>query len=116
MMVPMAEVTMFERQMTEPEHEVAVAGLEHQTALAEVPEVSRLEPWDMSELGWKTTVAEVPEVPWLERPRLPNEPTVVELESVVSQVQLRPSVPWEMAKPEAAVTCLRNLRCHPQCR
>jgi hypothetical protein len=51
MMVPVAEVTMFERHMTEPEHEVAIAELEHQTALAEVPEVSRLEPWDMSELG-----------------------------------------------------------------
>jgi hypothetical protein len=51
MMVPVAELTMFERQMTEPEHEVAIAELEHQTALAEVPEVSRLEPWDMSELG-----------------------------------------------------------------
>jgi hypothetical protein len=51
MMVPVAEVTMFERHMTEPEHEVAIAELEHQTALAEVPKVSRLEPWDMSELG-----------------------------------------------------------------
>ena len=51
MMVHPAEVTMFERHMTEPEHEVAIAELEHQTALAEVPEVSRLEPWDMSELG-----------------------------------------------------------------
>jgi hypothetical protein len=49
--VPGAEVTMFERRMTEPEHEVAVAELEHQTALAEVPEVSWLELWDMSELG-----------------------------------------------------------------
>jgi hypothetical protein len=51
MMVPVAEVTMFERHMTEPEHEVAIAELEHQTALAEAREVSLLEPWDMSELG-----------------------------------------------------------------
>jgi hypothetical protein len=52
MMVPVAEVAMFKRHhMTEPEHDVAVAKLEHETALAEVPEVSRLEPWDMSELG-----------------------------------------------------------------
>jgi hypothetical protein len=70
MMVPVAEVTMFERHMTEPEHEVAIAKLEHQTALAEVPEVTRLE-----------------------RPRLSKEATVVELEPVVSQVHLRPSVP-----------------------
>jgi hypothetical protein len=51
MMVPAAELTMLERHMAEPEHDIAVAELEHQTALAEVPEVSRLEPWDMSELG-----------------------------------------------------------------
>jgi hypothetical protein len=69
MMVPVAEVTMFERHMTEPEHEVAIAELEHQTALAEVPEVPRLE-----------------------RPRLPNEAAVVELEAVVSHVQLRAGV------------------------
>jgi hypothetical protein len=42
MMVPVAEVTMSERHMTEPENEIAVAELEHETALAEVPEVSRL--------------------------------------------------------------------------
>jgi hypothetical protein len=70
MIVPLAEVTMFERHMTESEHEVAVAELEHQTALAEVPEVPRLE-----------------------RPRLPNEAPVVELAAVVSHVQLRPGVP-----------------------
>jgi len=93
MMMPLAEVTMFERHMAESEHEVAVAELEHQTALAEVAEVSRLEPWDMSELGRETTMAEVPEEPRLERPRLPNEATVVELQPVVSQVQLRHRVP-----------------------
>jgi hypothetical protein len=38
-------------------------------------------------------VVEVPEVPRLERPRLSNEATVVELEALVSQVQLRPDVP-----------------------
>jgi hypothetical protein len=48
--VPVAEVTMFERHMTEPEHEVAIAELEHQTASAEVPEMPRLEVWAMSEL------------------------------------------------------------------
>ena len=42
MMVPVAEVTMFEWHMTEPEHGGAVAELEHETALAKVPEVSRL--------------------------------------------------------------------------
>ena len=92
-MVPVAEVTMFERHMTEPEHDVAVAELEHQTALAEVPEVPRLEVWGMSELECETMVVEVPEVPRLERPRLSNEATVVELEALVSQVQLRPDVP-----------------------
>jgi hypothetical protein len=51
MMVPAAEVTMFERHMTEPEHDITIAELEHQTALGEVPEVSRLEPRDMTELG-----------------------------------------------------------------
>ena len=69
-MVPVAEVTMFERHMTEPEHDVAVAELEHQTALAEVPEVTRLE-----------------------RTMLSKGATVVELEAMVAQVQLRASVP-----------------------
>ena len=51
MMVPVAELAMLERHMAEPEHDIAVAELEHKTALAEMPEVSRLEPWDMSEFG-----------------------------------------------------------------
>ena len=93
MMVPVAEVTMFERHMTEPEHEVAIAELEHQTALAEVPEISRLEPWDVSELGRKTTVAEVPEVARLERTMLSKDATVVDLEAMLSQVQLRAGMP-----------------------
>jgi hypothetical protein len=84
MLVPVAEVTMFERHMTEPEHDIAIAELEHQPALAEVPEVSRLEPWEMSE---------VPEVPRLERTILSKDATVVELEPVMSQVQLRRGVP-----------------------
>jgi hypothetical protein len=61
-MVPAAEATVLEmRHMTEPEHHVAVAKLEHQTALAKVTEVSRLEPWGLSELACKTTVVEVPQ-------------------------------------------------------
>ena len=63
MMMRVAEVTVLERHVTGPEHEFTVAELEHQTGLGEVPEVSRLEVWDMSELGCKTTAAEVPEVP-----------------------------------------------------
>jgi hypothetical protein len=114
MMVPVAEVMMLEpRRMAEPEHDVAVAELEHETALAEM---SRFEMWDMSELECETAVAEVPEVPRLERSRLPKEATVVELESVVSQVQLRASLPREMAKTETAVTCLGWLRRHCQRR
>jgi hypothetical protein len=85
MMVPVAELMMLEmRHMAEPEHEVAVAEFEQQTALAEVAEVSRLEVWDMSELECETTVAEVPEVPRLEGPRLSQEAPVVELEAMVS--------------------------------
>jgi hypothetical protein len=38
-------------------------------------------------------VVEVSEVPGLERPRLPDEAAVVELEAVVAQVQLRASMP-----------------------
>jgi hypothetical protein len=79
MMVPLAEVMMFERHITESEHEVAIAELEHQPALAEVPKVSRLEPWDMSELEYGTTVGEVPEVPRLERTMLSKDATVVNL-------------------------------------
>jgi hypothetical protein len=117
MMVPVAEVTTLEmRHMTEPEHEVAIAELEHQTALAEVPEVSRLEPWDVSELGRKTTVAEVPQVTRLERTMPSEDATVVELEAMVSQVQLRRRVRREMARTEASVTCLGWLRRHCQCR
>jgi hypothetical protein len=92
-MVPVAEMTMFERHMTEPEHEIAIAELEHQTALAEVPEISRLEPWDVSELGRKTRVAEVPEVTRLERTMLSKDATVVDLEAMLSQVQLRAGTP-----------------------
>jgi hypothetical protein len=92
MMVPVAEVTMLERHMAEPEHEVAVAKLEHQTALAEVTEVSRLEVWDRSELECETAVVEVPEVPRLERPSLPKATTVVGLETMLSKVQFRGSV------------------------
>jgi hypothetical protein len=69
------------RHMTEPEHEVAVAELEHQTALAEMTEVPRPEVWSTSE------------VPRSERPRLCKKTIVVELEALVSQVQIRPSVP-----------------------
>jgi hypothetical protein len=90
----MAGVTVLEtRHIAEPEHDLNVAELEHETALADVPEVSRLEPWDMFELGCKTTVAEVPDVPRLERTMLSKDATMVELESLVSQVQLRASMP-----------------------
>jgi hypothetical protein len=51
MRMRVAEMTVLERHVTGPEHEVAVAELEDQTALAELPELSWLEPWDMSELG-----------------------------------------------------------------
>jgi hypothetical protein len=110
MMVPLAEVTMLGRHMAEPEQEVAVGELQHETSLAEVAEVSRLEPWNMSEPECRTTVVEVPEGPRLKRPRLSKEAAVVELEAMVSQVQLRASVPGEMAKAEAAITCLGWLR------
>jgi hypothetical protein len=94
MMVPVAEVMMFEmRHMAEPEHDVAVAELEHETALAELTEVSRLEMWDMSELEYEILTAKVTKVPRLERPRPSKEATVVELEAVVPQVQLRACVP-----------------------
>jgi hypothetical protein len=64
MTVPVAEVMMVElRDMTEPEHEIAVAELEYQPALPEVPEVPRLEVWDTSELECEAAVAEMPEVP-----------------------------------------------------
>ena len=93
-MMPVAEVMTLEmRHMTEPEHKIAVAELEHQTALAEVPEVPRLEVWGMSELECETTVVEAPEVPRHERAMLSEDATVVELEARVSHVQLRPSVP-----------------------
>jgi hypothetical protein len=87
MMVPVAEVTMFERHMTESEHEVAIAEFEHQPGLADGTEVSRLEPWDMSELECGTTVGEVPEVPRLERTMLSKDATL--MEAMLSQVQLR---------------------------
>ena len=70
MMVPVAELTMLERHIAEPEHDIAVAELEHQTALAEVPEVPRLE-----------------------RTMLSKDATVVELEAMVAQVQLRAGMP-----------------------
>jgi hypothetical protein len=116
-MTPAAEVTVLEmRHMTEPEHQVAVAELQHQARVPELPEVPRLKLRGMSKPECKTSVAEVPEVPRLERPRLSNEATVVEFEARVVQVQLRASVPREMAKTEAAVACLGWLRHHPQRR
>jgi hypothetical protein len=56
-----AEMTVLERHVAEPEHDVAVAELEHQPALAQVTEVSRLELWGMPELGCKTVLADMPE-------------------------------------------------------
>jgi hypothetical protein len=70
----------------------------------------------MSELGSETTVGEVPEVPRIERTMLSKDATLVELEAMVAQVQLRASVPREMAKTEAALTCLGWLRHHCQRR
>jgi hypothetical protein len=94
MMVPVAEVMMLEmRHMAEPEHEIAVAELEHQSPLPEVPEVPRLEVWGMPELECETGVIEVPELPRLEGTGLSQEATVVELRAMVSQVQLRAGVP-----------------------
>ena len=76
--------------MTEFEHSVPVAELEHQAALAEVLR--------------------------LERRTLSKDATVVELEAMLSQVQLRPRVRREMAKTEASDTCLGWLRRHSKCR
>jgi len=92
LLVPVAELTVLEMpHVPEPEHDVAVGKLQHQPGL---PEVSRLKPWRMPELEPKTTALGVPEVPRLERPRLANEaPAVVQLEALVSQVQLRRGVP-----------------------
>ena len=70
----------------------------------------------MSELGCKTTLAEVPEVPRLERTMLSKDATVVELEAMVSQVQLRRRVRREMAGTEAAVACLGWLQRHSERR
>jgi hypothetical protein len=71
MMVLVAEVTMLEmRHMADPQHEIPVAELQHETALAEVPEVPRLE-----------------------RTILSKEAPVVELEAIMAQVQLRASMP-----------------------
>jgi hypothetical protein len=47
---------------------------------------------------------------------LSKDAAVVELEAMVSQVQLRPRVPREMARTEASVTCLGWLRRYCQCR
>jgi hypothetical protein len=47
---------------------------------------------------------------------LSKDAAVVELEAMVSQVQLRPRVPREMARTEASVTCLGWLRHYCQCR
>jgi hypothetical protein len=47
---------------------------------------------------------------------LSKDATVVELEAMVSQVQLRRRVCREMAGTEAAVTCVGWLRRHCQCR
>jgi hypothetical protein len=54
----------------------------------------------------------MPEVTRLERTMLSKDATVVGLEAMLSQVQLRPSVRREMAKTEAAVTRLGWLRDH----
>jgi hypothetical protein len=73
------------------------------TRVAEVPEVSRLELWNMFELERDSTVGEVPEVPRLERTMLSKDATVVELEAMMSQVQLRPRCPekWREPKPRS---------------
>jgi hypothetical protein len=117
MMLPVAEVTMLEMwKMTEAEHEIAVAELQHQPRVPEVSEVPRLEVSGMSEPQCEGTVVEPPEMPRLERPRSSNEAIVVELEAVVAQVQLRHGVPRELPNTEAAVSCLGWLRYHRQRR
>jgi hypothetical protein len=112
-MLPAAELAMLEmRHMTEPEHKVAVAELQHQPRVPEVPEVPRFEVRGMSKPECETSVAQVPEVPRLERPRLSNEATVMELEARVSQVQLRHGVPRELPETESAISCFGWLRRH----
>jgi hypothetical protein len=50
-----AEVIILEmRHMTEPEHEIAVAELEHEAALSKVAEMPWLEAWKMPELELKS--------------------------------------------------------------
>jgi hypothetical protein len=116
MMVPVAEVMMLEtRHMTEPEHDIAVAELQHQPSLPEVSEVARLEAWGVPELEWRTTVAKCPKGRDLNGRDFPTPP-VVELQALVSQVQLRRGVPWEMPKTETTFSCLGWLRYHPQRR
>jgi hypothetical protein len=79
-MVPAAELTMLERHMAEPEHQVAGAELEHQTALAEVPEVPRLE-----------------------RTMPSKDATVVELEAWCRRCSFGPACPekWREPKPRS---------------
>jgi hypothetical protein len=94
MMIPAAEVAMLEmRHMTEPEHDVAVAELQHQPRVPKVPEVPRPGGRGMSKPEREASVAEVPEVPRLGRPRLSNYATVMELEARLMQVQLWHGVP-----------------------
>ena len=110
MMLRAAEVAMFEmRHMTEPEHKVAIAELQHQPRVPEVPEVPRLEVRCVSKPECEASVAEGPEVPRLGRPRLSNYATVMELEARLMQVQLWHGVPRELPKPKprsrASVGC-----------
>jgi hypothetical protein len=114
MTVPVAEVMVLETwHMAELEPQIAVAELEHATTPAEVTEVPRFEAWGMSELECGTAVAEVAR---LESPRLSKDTPAVELEALVSQVQLRPGVSRKMPKAEVAVSCLGRLRYDPERR
>ena len=83
------------RDMAEPECETSVVA--EPTLVAEATEMPRLEVWDMSELEYEAFVItefehEAPVAKVTEVSRLAEEATVVELEAMVPQVQLRARV------------------------
>jgi hypothetical protein len=95
--------------MAEFEHEVAVAKLEHESALAEALEVPRPDIQMLSEaakLEHESALAEAMEVPRRKIPMLSE----AELEAMMRPMELDARVGRKMADGRAAIASLRRLR------
>ena len=101
--------------ITELQHEVAVAELEHEAAAAELTKAPRLEVPMLShavvvELEHETAGVELTEAPRLEVAVLAEDALAMKLETMVRPMKLWTSVWREMAEVEPAISGFGRLR------